>query len=134
MIHQLLRYTRVLSIVGDILTVRASDVGLGELAMVENLDGHQSLAQVVEIQRDEVSLQVFTGGKGLSSESKVAFLGRSVQVTYSPNIMGRIFDGVGRAIDGGPTLDDDAKVEVGGPSVNPRCGLSPRTHPRPRCR
>jgi V/A-type H+-transporting ATPase subunit B len=126
MINQLLRYTRVLSIVGDILTVRASDVGLGDLAVVENRSGEQSLAQVVEIQKEEVSLQVFTGGKGLSSEAKVAFLGRSVEVTYSPNIMGRIFDGVGRTIDGGPKLDEDTKVEVGGPSVNPTLRIVPK--------
>jgi V/A-type H+-transporting ATPase subunit B len=75
MINQLIRYTRVLSIVGDILTVRARDVGLGDLALVEDSDGNQSLAQVVEIQKEEVSLQVFTGGKGLSSRSRVAFLG-----------------------------------------------------------
>jgi V/A-type H+-transporting ATPase subunit B len=126
MINQLIRYTRVLSIVGDILTVRARDVGLGDLALVEDSDGNQSLAQVVEIQKEEVSLQVFTGGKGLSSRSRVAFLGKSVEVTYSSNIMGRIFDGVGRAIDGGPGLQDDPKVEVGGPSVNPTLRIVPK--------
>ncbi|MBX3423220.1 MAG: V-type ATP synthase subunit B [Pirellulaceae bacterium] len=126
MINQLLRYTRVVSIVGDILTVRASDVGLGDLAMVENRDGQQSLAQVVELQKEEVSLQVFTGGKGLSSESKVTFLGRSVEVPLSDNIMGRIFDGVGRVIDGGPRLEDEPKVEVGGPSVNPTLRIVPK--------
>jgi len=126
MINQLLRYTRVLSIVGDILTVRASNIGLGDLAIVENQAGESSLAQVVEIQKEEVSVQVFTGGKGLSSEAKVAFLGRFVEVTYSPNIMGRIFDGVGRTIDGGPKLEDDTKVEVGGPSVNPTLRIVPK--------
>lgn len=126
MINQLQRYTRVLSIVGDILTVRASDVGLGDLAIVENRSGQQSLAQVVEIQKEEVSLQVFTGGKGLSNEAKVTFLGHFVEVTYSSNIMGRIFDGVGRTIDGGPKLEDDTKVEVGGPSVNPTLRIVPK--------
>lgn len=126
MINQLQRYTRVLSIVGDILTVRASDVGLGDLAIVENRAGQQSLAQVVEIQKEEVSLQVFTGGKGLSNEAKVTFLGHFVETTYSPNIMGRIFDGVGRTIDGGPKLEDDTKVEVGGPSVNPTLRIVPK--------
>lgn len=126
MINQLLRYTRVLSIVGDILTIKADNVGLGELAIVEDQSGQRSLAQVVEIQKDHVSLQVFTGGKGLSSEAKAAFLGRSVEVTYSDNIMGRIFDGAGRAIDGGPRLEDDNKIEVGGPSVNPTLRIVPK--------
>lgn len=126
MTRRLLRYTRVISLVGDILTIRASDVGLGDLAVVENSNGEKSLAQVVEIQKEEVSLQVFTGGKGLSTDSKVYFLGRSVQVTFSPNIVGRIFDGVGRPIDGGPRLGDDRRVEVGGPSVNPTLRIVPK--------
>jgi V/A-type H+-transporting ATPase subunit B len=126
MAKRLLRYTKVFSIVGDILTIRASDVGLGDLAIVENWDGRKSLAQVVEIQGEEVSLQVFVGSKGLSSDSKVYFLGRSVQVTFSPNIIGRIFDGVGRPIDGGPRLGDDRRVEVGGPSVNPTLRIVPK--------
>lgn len=126
MAKRLLRYTKVFSIVGDILTIRASDVGLGDLAIVENWDGQKSLAQVVEIQGEEVSLQVFVGSKGLSSDSKVYFLGRSVQVTFSPNIIGRIFDGVGRPIDGGPRLGDDRRVEVGGPSVNPTLRIVPK--------
>jgi V/A-type H+/Na+-transporting ATPase subunit B len=126
MSKRLLRYTRVISIVGDILTIRASNVGLGDLAVVENFDGQKSLAQVVEIQKEEVSLQVFTGGKGLSTDAKVYFLGRSVQVTFSPNILGRIFDGVGRPIDGGPRLGDDRRVEVGGPSVNPTLRIVPK--------
>jgi len=126
MAKRLLRYTKVFSIVGDILTIRATDVGLGDLAIVENWDGQKSLAQVVEIQGEEVSLQVFVGSKGLSSDSKVYFLGRSVQVTFSPNIIGRIFDGVGRPIDGGPRLGDDRRVEVGGPSVNPTLRIVPK--------
>jgi V/A-type H+-transporting ATPase subunit B len=65
--RHLTRYTHIVSIVGDILTVRARDVGLGDLAVVENWDGEHSLAQTVQVRHDEVSLQVFTGGKGLST-------------------------------------------------------------------
>ncbi len=126
MIRQMLRYTRVLSIVGDILTIRASDVGLGDMAVVESPDAARSLAQVVEIQRDHVSLQVFAGSKGLSTQSKVYFLGRSVQVKFSPNIIGRVFDGIGRPIDGGPKLDDNRRVDAGGPSVNPTLRIVPK--------
>ena len=126
MIKDLLRYTKVISIVGDILTIRATDVGLGDLAMVENWDGELSLAQVIEIQREDVSLQVFAGGKGLSTEAKVRFLGHPAQVTYSPNIMGRIYNGAGEPIDGGPELLDDPRIDVGGPSVNPTLRIVPK--------
>jgi V/A-type H+-transporting ATPase subunit B len=126
MIPELVRYTRVLSIVGDILKIRAKDVGLGDLAVVENWDGEKSLAQVIEMERDEVSLQVFAGGKGLSTEAKVRFLGHPSRVTYSPNILGRVFNGAGEPIDGGPTLVDDPRVDVGGPSVNPTMRIVPQ--------
>ena len=67
MLQELTYHTEVLSIVGDILRVRASGVGFGDLAVVENWDGATSLAQVVELQDDSVSLQVFTGGKAPNS-------------------------------------------------------------------
>ena len=124
---ELIRYSKVLEIVGDILKVQvppadngeAAAVRFGDLAMLEQADGGTSLAQVININRDAVSLQVFDGTKGVSTASTVTFLGHPMQVTYSPNILGRVFDGKGNPIDGGPDLSMDAKVEIGGPSVNP---------------
>ena len=126
MLKELTYYTDVLSIVGDILKVRAKRVGLGEQAIVENWDGEKSLAQVIAARDDEVSLQVFTGGKGLSTDARVQFFGHPSQVTCSPNILGRVFDGAGEPIDSGPPLTTDAKVDVGGPSVNPVMRVVPK--------
>ena len=126
MLRELTYYTRVLSIVGDILKVRARDVGLDDLAVVENVDGVRSLAQVIGLNHDEVSLQVFSGGKGLSTDARVQFLGHASQVIYSQNILGRIFDGAGTPIDGGPSLQSDARIEIGGPSVNPVLRVVPK--------
>lgn len=126
MFNSLLRYTKVISIVGDILTIRADDVGLGDLAVVESGNGERSLAQIVEIQREQVSLQVFAGGKGLSTDARVHFLGSSIQVNFSDNILGRIFDGVGEPVDGGPRLGDDRQVDAGGPSINPTLRIVPK--------
>jgi V/A-type H+-transporting ATPase subunit B len=119
LLPELLSHTRVLSIVGDILTVEAKGVGLGELAWVENSDGARSLAQVTEIDRHRVSMQVFAGGKGLRSDAKVRFVGHAAQVLFCDEILGRIFNGVGQPIDGGPSLLGKRHVDVGGPSVNP---------------
>lgn len=123
--RHLMRFTQIVSIVGDILTVRARNIGLGDLAIVENWDGEQSLAQTVEVQGDEASLQVFAGGKGLSTAAKVRFLGHPMRVAYSPNILGRIFNGSGEPIDGGPQLSADRHLEIGGPSVNPTTRVTP---------
>ncbi|MEZ6061386.1 MAG: V-type ATP synthase subunit B [Planctomycetaceae bacterium] len=126
MISDLVRYTSVLAIVGDILKVRARDVGFGELAVVENPDGRTSLAQVIELDRDIVSLQVFSGGTGLSTKSRVSFPGHSMQVTFSPAIAGRIFRGSGEPIDNGPDLSGEPEIPIGGPSVNPKMRVVPQ--------
>lgn len=116
---ELLSHTQVISITGDILKVQAQGVALGELAWVETHGQIPSLSQVIQIDRDKVSLQVFAGGKGLRSDARVRFLGHAAQVIYSDDILGRIFNGVGEPIDGGPELLGHPRINVGGPSVNP---------------
>ncbi len=126
----LLNYTRVLGIVGDILKVRADNVTYGELAMVHNPggamgSGEDSLARVIELDRDIVSLQVFAGGRGLSTGSRVRFMGRPMEAIYSPMVLGRIFRGSGETIDGGPDLSAEPKTELAGPIVNPMMRVMP---------
>ena len=121
------RYSHILSIVGDILKVRVParkeaerpPAALGDMAVVTDDAGASSLAQVLEIAGDEVALQVFDGTKGFSTRAKVRFLGHPPDVAFSENVMGRIFRGTGDLIDGGPSLDMDRRVTIGGPTVNP---------------
>ena len=124
-LEDLLGYTKTIAIVGDILKIHARDVGLGEMAVVQNPDGEQSLAQIIQLAGTDASLQVFSGGKGLSTQATVHFLGHSTQVTYSPNILGRVFRGTGEPMDGGPSLSGDRQVNIGGPSVNPVTRIVP---------
>lgn len=126
MIPDLVRYTSILGIVGDILKVRARGIAFGELAIVENWDGRHSLGQVIELDDDVVSIQVFSGGKGLSTSAKVRFLDHPMNVTYSPNILGRVFRGSGMPMDGGPDLSDEPAIAIGGPSVNPKMRVVPQ--------
>ena len=118
-LRDLLRYTHATAIVHDLLKIRARDVGLGDMAIVEMPDGAQSLAQAIQLDGDEVSLQVFGGGKGLSTHATVRFLGHPAQVTCSPNILGRVFRGDGQPMDGGPDLSGDRRV-AGSPSASPQ--------------
>lgn len=124
-IKNLLKHTSLLEIVGDLIRVQADGVAFGDLAVVENNDGETSLAKVVDLDRDVVSLQVFAGGKGLSSDARVTFLGRPLDVVYSENILGRIFRGSGECIDGGPELSTDPRIAVAGPTVNPVMRIMP---------
>ncbi len=123
----IIRYSKVLAIVGDILQIALPESGreaggkpcFGDLAMVDETDGRHFLAQVTRIDGNVASLQVFSGTKGLSTAATVSFLGHPPNVTYSANILGRIFGGNGQPIDGGPDLDHDPKIAIGGPAANP---------------
>ncbi|TCK04916.1 V-type ATP synthase subunit B [Marinobacterium mangrovicola] len=130
MTQLLVRYSRILEIIGDIVKVHVpepeagevSEIGYGDLALIENTQDPSQLpfmAQVIRIDGDEVSLQLFSGTKGLSTQAGIRFLGHPMQVTFSPNILGRSFSGSGRPIDGGPELSQEARIEIDGPTVNP---------------
>ncbi|MEM1312967.1 MAG: V-type ATP synthase subunit B [Pseudomonadota bacterium] len=117
-------HTRILSIIGDILRIALPEgagepPAFGDLAEVRDAQGGPRIAQVVKLEEGEASLQVFAGSKGVSTAAQVRFLGRPPDVTFSPNILGRVFGGDGRPTDGGPALDMDPRIEVGGPSANP---------------
>jgi V/A-type H+-transporting ATPase subunit B len=119
-------YTRITNIIGDIAEVEAENVSYGELAQITNANGEISLAQVIRMDRNRVSLQVFAGAKGLSQNSKIRFLGHPMQVKYSDQLLGRIFNGSGVPIDGKPDLLHAESIDVGGPSVNPVRRIVPR--------
>lgn len=110
-------YNRIESIIGNVITVKASGVCYKELAQINTRFG-KSLAQVNKIDGDTVSLQVFAGGQGVSTGDEVRFLGHEMRVSFSDDLLGRIFNGSGEPIDKGPVLTENMKP-IGGPSVNP---------------
>ena len=110
-------YSKRESINGSVITVKADGVSYGELAEVQTRFG-ASLAEVNKLEGDLVSLQVFAGGRGVSTGDEVRFLGREMQVSYSEDLLGRIFNGSGDPRDSGPALKDNM-IPIGGPSVNP---------------
>jgi V/A-type H+-transporting ATPase subunit B len=117
-------YSRIESITGNVITVRADDVRYGELAEVTTRFG-VSLAEVIRLDEGLVSLQVFAGGRGVSTGDEVRFLGHPMLVSFSDDLLGRIFDGAGEPRDSGPRLTENF-VTIGGPSVNPTKRIIPR--------
>ena len=110
-------YNKILNISGNVITVKATDVSYEELAEITSHRG-KSLAQVIKLDEDLVSLQVFAGSRGISIHDEVRFLGHPMQVTFSDDMLGRIFDGAGVPRDKGPLLTENL-IPVAGPSVNP---------------
>ena len=117
-------YSKIESITGSVITVRAEGVRYGDLAEVDTVFG-TSLAEVSRLQDDIVSLQVFAGGRGISTGDTVRFLGRPMQVPFSENLLGRVFSGSGEPRDKGPALSEEV-IPIGGPSVNPSERIIPR--------
>ena len=116
--------TKIREITGNIATLNARGIGLGELAVIES-PGTKTLGQVIRISGETVALQVFGGTKGLSTNDKVRFLGHPMQVKYGPSMLGRIFSGGGVPIDGGPEPVEE-EIEIGGPSFNPANRIIPK--------
>jgi V/A-type H+-transporting ATPase subunit B len=116
-------YDQITRIAGNVVTVSASGVGYDELAVVTAQRG-SSLAQVIRLEGDQVSLQVFAGTQGVSTGDRVRFLGRPFQVAFSPDLLGRIFDGAGRPRDERPEVVAD-RIDIGTPAVNPVRRLLP---------
>ena len=110
-------YTNIIQIAGDVITVEASDVGYLDIAQITTRRG-VSLAQVIRIDGEKISLQVFAGSRGISTGDRVRFLGMPMRVPTGENLLGRIFNGSGMALDHGPQLSDHL-VDIAGAPVNP---------------
>ena len=127
-LQQLTRYRDIIGVMGELLQVRVPQsagvepvVRHGDLAIIEPDERTKKrlLGEVISVDGERVSLQVFGGTSGITSAARVAFLGHPMRATFSDNILGRAFAGSGTAIDGGPSLDMDPSIEIGGPTVNP---------------
>jgi len=110
-------YTKIIQIAGDVITVEAEGVGYNDIAEVTTGRG-TSLAQVIRLDAERVSLQVFAGSRGISTGDKVRFLGHPMRIASGNDLVGRIFNGSGLPLDKGPALSDKL-VDIGGPPVNP---------------
>ncbi len=116
-------YTKIDSIVGNVITVRAEGVRNQDLAEITTSQG-KGYANVIKLEGDKVSLQVFQGGQGVSTGDSVRFLGVPMRVSFTDDLLGRVFDGAGKPRDNGPELTENM-IEIGGPSVNPARRLVP---------
>lgn len=116
-------YNKILSITGNVITVKARDVAYEELAEIKTQRG-KSLAQVVKLDEDIVSLQVFAGSRGISTDDEIRFLGNPMRVTFSDNMLGRIFNGSGIPRDRGALLTENL-IPIAGPPVNPAKRIIP---------
>ena len=102
-------------------------VGYGELARIKTPNGEERRGQVLEIGGGVAVVQVFEGTTGLDvAKTRIRFTGETVKLPVSSDMLGRIFDGSGRPIDGGPRIIPDDYLDVNGNPINPFAREYPR--------
>lgn len=116
-------YHKIDALSGSVATLRAEGVKYNEIAEVESRAG-TSLAQVIKLDGDNVTLQIFAGARGVDTAAKVRFLGETMKVPFSEDLLGRAFTGSGVPRDGGPSVVGE-ESPIGQPSVNPSRRIMP---------
>ncbi len=118
-------YDRILDMRGNLLTVLARGVAMGEVARVQKRDGRSTYASVLRIEGEKVTLQCFENTRGIATNDQIVFLGRQMQVACSDALLGRIMNGAGEPIDSGPRIVGE-EIPIGTPSFNPVRRVIPR--------
>jgi V/A-type H+/Na+-transporting ATPase subunit B len=113
-------HTRVDELKGPLLVLRAAGAGWDEFADVRTTSGEHRHGLVLDVSRDRVVLQVLEGTAGLRPEdTRVVFTGSPLHVPVGTGWLGRVCDGLGRPIDGGPPVFGDRLAPVAGRPINP---------------
>jgi V/A-type H+-transporting ATPase subunit B len=114
-------YRTVKELVGPLMVVeKVTEASFDELVEIELADGELRRGRVLEVNNDVALVQLFEGSAGLNLEdSKVRFLGRSIELGVSPDILGRVFDGLGRPKDKGAAIIPDRRMDINGEPINP---------------
>jgi V/A-type H+-transporting ATPase subunit B len=106
---------------------RTLDVGLSDAVEVRGADGRARLGRVAAIDRDFMTIEVLESTSGLSlAGTVVRFIGEPLSFGLSPGILGRVFNGVGQVIDGGPPVPSRRNYPIDGLPINPVARASPR--------
>jgi V/A-type H+-transporting ATPase subunit B len=114
-------YKTVTEVVGPLMVVEGVEgVKYEELVEIELKNGEKRRGRVLEVNGDKAMVQLFEGGSGINLKStSVKFLGRPLELGVSIDMIGRIFDGLGRPKDNGPKIIPDKKVDINGVPINP---------------
>ncbi|MBR6402382.1 MAG: V-type ATP synthase subunit B [Eubacterium sp.] len=120
-------YRTIQEVAGPLMLVKdVENVKYDELGEIELSSGEKRRCKVLEIDGSNALVQLFENATGINLESsKVKFLGRSLELGVSGDMLGRVFDGLGRTIDGGPEIIPDARMDINGLPMNPAARAYP---------
>lgn len=114
-------YKTIKEVVGPLMLVEGVEgVGYNELVEITQKNGEVRKGKVLEVKDDKAVVQLFESAQGLRiSDSKARFLGKSIELAVSPDMLGRVFDGLGNPRDGGAPIIADKHLDVNGEPINP---------------
>ena len=113
-------YQTITEISGPLVFVETDEpVGYDEIVEIETKEGETRRGQVLESSSDHVAIQVFEGTEGIDRQSSVRFLGETMKMPVTEDLLGRVLDGTGRPIDGGPEIVPDERRDIVGAAINP---------------
>lgn len=120
-------YRTIEEVAGPLMLVKKVDkVSYNELGEIELANGERRRCRVLEINGSDVLVQLFDSSTGINlADSKVRFLGRQMELPVSPDMLGRVFDGLGRPIDDGPEIIPEMRMDVNGKPMNPAARIYP---------
>jgi V/A-type H+-transporting ATPase subunit B len=115
------KYLTITEVIGPLILVEnVEGIKYEELAEIELASGEKQLGRVLEVNQDKALVQSFGSTTGVSVEgSSVRFLGRGIELGVSPDLLGRIFDGMGRPIDDGPPIIPEQMLNINSQPINP---------------
>ncbi len=121
-------YRTIQEVSGPLMLVREVEgVTYNELGEIELANGETRRCRVLELDGTNALVQLFESSTGINlAESKVRFLGRQMELSLSPDMLGRVFDGLGRPIDGGPEIIPEKRADVNGVPMNPAARSYPQ--------
>ena len=120
-------YRTIQEVAGPLMLVReVENVKYNEIGEIELANGEKRKCKVLEIDGTNALVQLFENSTGINLESsKVKFIGRTMELGVSGDMLGRVFDGLGRTIDDGPEILPDARMDINGLPMNPAARAYP---------
>ena len=114
-------YSTIREVVGPLMVVEGvSGVKYDERVEIQQANGEVRMGRVLEINADRAMLQLFESSQGLKIDTaKARFLGRSIELSVSMDMLGRVFDGLGRPRDNGPEIIPEMRLDMNGAPINP---------------
>lgn len=119
-------YKTITKVAGPLIFVKKTEpIGYADMVKIALPDGSIKNGQVLDTSEDIVVVQVFEGTSGIDVDTRVKFLGDTLKLSVSKDMLGRVLSGSGKPIDGGPDVIPEKKLDIGGAAINPFARASP---------